>query len=83
MPANSPDRRHWSMYAKKAGMEQQTWGTYTGPFLPGALKLGRHNEDFIALWAENPRQKLPFRYGYVDAEKHPHIVVTRPKAQSR
>ncbi len=67
------------MYAKKAGMEQLTWGTYTGPFLPGAVKQGRHNEDFIALWEENPHQKMPFRYGYVDAEKHPHIVVTRPK----
>jgi hypothetical protein len=67
------------MYTKKAGMVMETYGTYTGPFLPGALKHGRHNQDFLDLWAAQPRRKLPFRYGYVDAEKHPHIVVTKPK----
>ncbi|MCB9562318.1 MAG: hypothetical protein H6708_18085 [Kofleriaceae bacterium] len=64
-------------FAKKAGMVQETYGTFTGAFLPGAAST-RHSADFVELWAKNPRRRLPFRYGYVDNEKHPHLLVTKP-----
>jgi hypothetical protein len=67
------------MYAKKAGMVQDTYGRFTGAFLEGAEAGGkRHSNDFRALWAKNKKQRLPFRFGYVDAGKNPHLVVTRP-----
>ena len=65
------------LYARKAGMVQVTYGQFTGPFLEGASP--KHSEEFKALWEANPKRRLPVRFGYVDAEKHPHLVVTRPK----
>lgn len=66
-------------YAREAGMVQETYGRFTGAFLEGAEAHGkRHSDDFRALWAKNPKRKLPFRFGYVDAAKQAHLVVTRP-----
>jgi hypothetical protein len=66
-------------YAKKAHMVQETYGRYDGAFLDGAEQSGaRHSDDFRALWRSQPFRKLPFRFGYVDAEKQAHLVVTRP-----
>ncbi len=66
-------------YARAAGLVQQTFGSYTGAFLPTSLGT-RHDREFVALWAENPRQRLSFRFGYVDAAKHAHLLVTKPAA---
>jgi len=64
-------------HAKKAGFQQITYGTFTGAFLPDAdPKVG---EEMVALWASQPRRKLPFRYGYPDAEKHVHLMITQPR----
>jgi hypothetical protein len=66
-------------FAKKAGMEQITYGSFSGAFLEGAEAHGkRHADDFRALWAKNPKRALPFRFGYVDLAKRAHLVVTRP-----
>lgn len=63
-------------WAKKAGFEIITYGTFKGPFLEEAdVKIG---EEMVKLWASQPRRKLPFRYGYPDAEKHLHLMITRP-----
>ena len=68
------------MYAAKAGMVQDTYGKFTGPFLAGAEETGkRHADDFRALWKKNRFRKLPFRFGYLDAAKQPHLLVTRPR----
>ncbi len=64
-------------YAKKAGMIQETYGYYNGAFLEGAQGT-QNDEDFLELWAHQPRRKLPFRFGYVDKDKQAHLVVTRP-----
>lgn len=66
-------------YARKAGMEQVPYGRFDGAFLEGAEAYGkRHSDDFRALWRSSPRRRLPFRFGYVDAAKQAHLVVTRP-----
>ena len=63
-------------WAKKAGFEQITYGTFKGPFLEEAdVNIG---EEMVKLWATQPRRKLPFRYGYPDSEKNLHLMITRP-----
>jgi hypothetical protein len=61
-------------YAKKAGFVQETYGSFSGPFLEANM---RHAEDFCALWEEQPKRPLPFRYGYPDILRASHLVVTR------
>ena len=66
-------------YAAKAGMVQDTYGNFSGPFLGGAsARHGKDATDFRTLWKKNPRKKLAFRFGYVDAGGSAHLVVTRP-----
>jgi hypothetical protein len=67
-------------FARKAGMVQETYGHFSGAFLEGAEAAGkRHSDDFRALWAKNKKRRLPFRFGYVDAAKNAHLLVTHPK----
>jgi hypothetical protein len=66
------------VYAKKAGMVQETYGAFTGAFLEGA-QGGATEEAMIEMWAKQPRRRLGFRFGYVDANKQAHLMVTRPK----
>jgi len=66
------------VYARKAGMVQETYGVFTGAFLEGA-QGGATEEAMIAMWAKQPRRRLGFRFGYVDANKQAHLMVTRPK----
>ena len=66
-------------YAKKAGFQQTTYGTFTGPFLEEADKTS--GEAMVELWASQPRRRLPFRYGYPDFEKHLHLMITAPKPE--
>jgi hypothetical protein len=68
-------------YAKPAGMIQETYGAYTGAFLED-VRASKHDEAFIELWKKQKRRKLGFRFGYVDANKQAHLIVTRPRASS-
>lgn len=63
-------------FAKKAGFTQTTYGTFTAPFLEEASTAT--GEEMAKLWSSQPRRKLPFRYGYPDAEKHIHLMITQP-----
>lgn len=63
-------------FAKKAGFTQVTYGTFKGAFLPEADPIT--SDAMVKLWAAQPRRRLPFRYGYPDAEKHVHLMITRP-----
>lgn len=63
--------------AKKAGFSQTTYGTFTGAFLEEADPT--ISEAMVKMWASQPRRKLPFRYGYPDAEKHVHMMITAPE----
>jgi hypothetical protein len=66
-------------FAKKAGFVQVTYGTFTGPFLEEADKAT--GEAMTKLWASQPHRKLPFRYGYPDANKNLHLMITQPATQ--
>ena len=65
-------------FARPAGMVQETYGYYKGAFLVGS-QTSPHDDDFIKLWASQKRRRLPFRFGYVDANKQAHLLVTRPR----
>jgi hypothetical protein len=63
-------------FAKKAGFVQVTYGTFKGPFLEEADKST--GEAMTKLWASQPHRKLPFRYGYPDANQNLHLMITQP-----
>lgn len=65
-------------YAKKAGMVQTTYGTFSGAFLE-SWQATKHDADFVELWKAQKKRRLPFRFGYVDMAKQAHLVVTRPR----
>ena len=50
-------------------------------FLRDVFTRNGRSNDFRALWAKNKKRRLPFRFGYVDAEKNAHLIVTRPAPQ--
>jgi hypothetical protein len=61
-------------YIAPAHFVQETYGTFAGPF----LDANSHDaDDFRQLWNSQPMRPLPFRYGYLDSERRPHLVVTR------
>jgi hypothetical protein len=61
-------------YCPPAHFVQETYGTFAGPF----LDANSHDaDDFRQLWTSQPMRPLPFRYGYLDSERRPHLVVTR------
>lgn len=62
-------------YARQAGMEQIPLGRFQQSFLNAPE---RHNQDFQALWAQRPFRRLPFRFGYVDAARQAHLLITKP-----
>jgi len=61
-------------YLPKDQFARETYGSFAGPFLDANM---RDAEDFRELWRSQPARPLPFRWGYLDAERHPHLVVTR------
>jgi hypothetical protein len=65
-------------FARRAGMMQETYGSFNGAFLEGA-RDNRTETSFLELWRKNPRKPLGFRFGYVDKDGSGHLVVTRPK----
>ncbi len=68
-------------YAGPAGFEQITYGEFTGPYFVIDNKNTR--AEFVKLWKTNPHHDLPFRFGYPDAEKHNHLMITRPKSSAK
>jgi len=61
-------------YARKAGFEQETYGTYEQAFLAAN---GAVDAEMLKLWTSQPRRALHFRYGYLDKANHYHLLVTR------
>ena len=65
-------------YAGPAGFEQITYGAFVDAyFIKDPTNTRR---QFIDLWRKTPTRALPFRFGYPDAKKNPHLMITRPKA---
>ncbi|WP_428268868.1 hypothetical protein [Haliangium sp.] len=67
-------------YARRAGMVQTPLGRFSQSFLDASEQ---HNLDFQELWASKPYRRLPFRFGYVDAERQRHLLITRPGKHAR
>jgi hypothetical protein len=67
-------------FTEKAGLVQETYGSFAGSFLDASTT---YNDEFKKLWAKQTHRKLPFRYGYVDSEHQYHMIVTKraPPAQ--
>ena len=65
-------------YANPAGFEQVTYGTFVGPYF--IQDRNNTRAQFVKLWKTQPKRALPFRFGYPDAEKNAHLMITRPKA---
>lgn len=65
-------------HAEPAGYEQITYGEFSGPLFIIDPKNTR--KEFIKLWKNQPKRPLAFRFGYPDAQKRPHLMVTRPRA---
>lgn len=64
-------------HARRAGLEQRTYGRFTGPYLRASAV---HTIAFADLWLRQPYRRLRFRYGYPDAAGNFHLLVTqRPK----
>ncbi len=63
--------------ARKKGFELITYGRFEGPEV--AFDEIPEAEAMVELWASQPRRKLPFRWGYYDAKRHRHLLVTRKK----
>ena len=68
-------------YADPAGFEQVTYGDFTGPYFVIDDKNTR--AEFVKMWKKQPHRDLPFRFGYPDAEKHNHMMITRPKSAAK
>ena len=66
-----------SAIASKAGLEQTTYGRFSGPFLEASERIAG---AFRKLWKAQPYRKLPFRYGYPDAAGKVHLLITQRAA---
>jgi hypothetical protein len=68
-------------FAKQAGLEQETFGTFTAAYEPSDQGERRaYNDEFVTLFQSNPPKPLEFLWGYPDNAKNAHMVVTyRPE----
>jgi hypothetical protein len=64
-----------SRVAKKAGLVQTTYGSFTGAFLEDAQGTAEET-NMVDMWSKQPKRKLPFRYGYPDVAKTHHLMIT-------
>jgi hypothetical protein len=62
-------------FAKPAGFEQQTWGQFHGTFFKWADQVTA--KEMIELWRGTTAKSLPFRFGYYDNRRNPHLMITR------
>lgn len=60
--------------AEAAGFWQETFGSYSGSFLPHAKNT---DEELSALWSRQPSRPMPVRFGYPDASRRDHLMITR------
>lgn len=65
-------------YGKEAGFEYETWGTYEKSNMKAG---GTVTPAWRAMYAEQPKRALAFRFGYPDGKYHGHLIIMRkPKA---
>lgn len=66
-------------WAKKAGFVQTTYGRFAGAYLEDAVGSAEE-APMVNLWRDQPFRKLGFRYGYPDAKKQVHLMITAKAA---
>jgi len=62
-------------YAKPAGFTQTFYGSYTGAFF--AWARGEVEKEMIAAWRSPAEKAVPFRFGYYDNRRTPHLMITK------
>ena len=62
-------------YAKPAGFSQAVYGTYSGAFFKWAK--GEVEKEMIELWKSSTDKTMPFRFGYYDDRRTPHVLITK------
>ncbi len=65
-------------FAEPAGMEQDAYGQFDGPVLPSMV--GQRGDVSSRKKWKKPKDRMPFRFGYLDLGNHSHVMITRPKA---
>jgi len=68
--------------ARQAGFVQDTYGSFEGAMCFDSCPDDQYSDQFRDLWAGQPHRALAFRYGYVDAKKSYHLMVTRRAPQA-
>ena len=61
-------------YGKDAGFEYETWGTYEKSNMKAGAAV---TPAWRALYAEQPKRPLAFRFGYPDGKFRGHLIVMR------
>jgi hypothetical protein len=62
-----------------ATLEQEAYGRFVGPTKELEKTEGMKADlSFRKLWSK-PKDKMPFRFGYLDKDNSNHLVITRPK----
>ena len=64
-------------FARQAGFVQITYGSFQGAMCFDGCPSAECSNQFRDLWASQPKRKLGFRYGYVDAKSSYNLMVTR------
>jgi hypothetical protein len=59
------------------GVVQEPYGAFRGPVVENAAGT-REDRAAQALW-KTSRERLPFRFGYLDREGNAHVLLTRPR----
>jgi len=62
-------------YAKPANFTQTFYGPYTGAFFNWAK--GEVEKEMIEAWKSPAEKTVPFRFGYYDNRRTPHVLITR------
>ncbi|MBI4955109.1 MAG: hypothetical protein HY908_24010 [Myxococcales bacterium] len=60
-------------YAKPAGFEHETYGSFIGTRIPADQSQTKVMRD---LWRKQPKRDLAFRFGYLDSASKPHLLIT-------
>ena len=64
-------------FAQKAGLVQETYGSFHGAMCFDDCPNGEYSEQFVDLWTSQAHHKMNFRYGYVDAKHADNLLVTK------
>jgi hypothetical protein len=72
-------------YAAKAGLVQETYGSFEGTFIPAfqGPAYQKETDAFKELWRSQPHRDIAFRYGYPDVNHRGHLMVTRRAAPEK